>query len=281
MVEDRDLTFGRDSLRMSIVRSPAWMSFDSTAWVLSGTPRWEHVGWDTVTVRVWDKDSLFAVQTWILEILPSVHPPLPGRVAGPKDSVEIRLFTPPTPVTFTWLRGLDFDEQDTLRYAIHVSGPGIDTTTMWTKDTSISIQIMPFLQPGSIYLWTVHTGDENFTVAGDTGVFQTSPTVTGVQEDSDVPTNYALYQNYPNPFNPSTTIEYDLPAPGHVRLRVYSLLGQSVETLIDASLPAGRRTQVWDARSLPSGIYFIEMSAETFGSKATRFRQVRRMVLIR
>ncbi len=37
-----------------------------------------------------------------------------------------------------------------------------------------------------------------------------------------------LRPNYPNPFNPSTTIAYEVSAPGLVRLQVFDLRGRQV-----------------------------------------------------
>ncbi len=79
------------------------------------------------------------------------------------------------------------------------------------------------------------------------------------------PETFQLHQNYPNPFNPETTIEYELAQPGHVRLTIYNLLGQRVQTLVDSWQPAGPYRINWDgggergARSVSSGVYVYEL----------------------
>ena len=81
------------------------------------------------------------------------------------------------------------------------------------------------------------------------------------------PEAYALHENYPNPFNPETTIKYQLPDAGQVRLEVYNMLGQVVKTLVDNQFQnAGRYTLQWDATNnsgqpLSSGVYFYRVIA--------------------
>jgi len=94
-----------------------------------------------------------------------------------------------------------------------------------------------------------------------------------VNDDNDngpLPTRFSLKQNYPNPFNPSTTISYDLPIAGRVRLTVCNVLGQTVATLEDERRAAGRYSVTWDGTdthgcALASGVYFyrIETATET------------------
>ncbi|MCH7852474.1 MAG: T9SS type A sorting domain-containing protein [Candidatus Marinimicrobia bacterium] len=92
---------------------------------------------------------------------------------------------------------------------------------------------------------------------------------------SDVlPFEYALLQNYPNPFNPVTTIQYHLPRPGEVRLRLYNLRGQLVRTLIDDFRPAGVHTVALNSDRLASGIYFYRLEAGDF-------TRTRKMILLK
>lgn len=103
---------------------------------------------------------------------------------------------------------------------------------------------------------------------------QGTTTVLDVETTADVPTSFALHQNYPNPFNPATTISYDIPQQTHVVLRVYDALGRSVAELVNETLPVGRYSVQFDARSLSSGVYYYRL-------EASGFSQTRALVLIK
>ena len=61
------------------------------------------------------------------------------------------------------------------------------------------------------------------------------------------PANYSLSQNYPNPFNPSTVINYQLPKPGKVILKVYDIIGKEVATLVNEYKDAGSYSVTFSA----------------------------------
>lgn len=85
-----------------------------------------------------------------------------------------------------------------------------------------------------------------------------------LSENSEIPTQYAVYQNYPNPFNPSTNIKFDLPASTHVRLTIYDSIGKEVQLLVDDELNAGTHIIQWHAKNLASGIYLYKIEAGNF-----------------
>jgi len=84
-----------------------------------------------------------------------------------------------------------------------------------------------------------------------------------------VPENFILRQNYPNPFNAITEIRYQIPAAGHVTLKVFNTLGQEVCRLVDGPQEAGEYTVRWDGRDASgretaSGLYFSRIRAGDF-----------------
>ncbi len=108
--------------------------------------------------------------------------------------------------------------------------------------------------------------------------FIVTATTTGIEDEqgtfAGIPADFELRQNFPNPFNPTTRIEFGLPRATHVRLTVYNALGQQVALLVDAPKAAGVHTVEFDARNLPSGLYFYKLEAGNVS-------RVRKMLLMK
>ncbi|MDP8285336.1 MAG: T9SS type A sorting domain-containing protein, partial [Candidatus Electryonea clarkiae] len=88
-------------------------------------------------------------------------------------------------------------------------------------------------------------------------------------ENQQIPTEFNLGVAYPNPFNPTTTVPFTLPADSKVKISIFNILGQNVETLINKRMDAGYHHVTWDGTSqhnipVSSGIYFINMEAGSF-----------------
>ncbi|MCX7759455.1 MAG: T9SS type A sorting domain-containing protein, partial [bacterium] len=86
------------------------------------------------------------------------------------------------------------------------------------------------------------------------------------EQVKELPKDYSLSQNRPNPFNPVTTINYALPEPGFVTLKIYDVLGREVATLVSEYKEAGYYEVSWDATNVPSGIYIYRLQAGNFTS---------------
>ena len=83
-------------------------------------------------------------------------------------------------------------------------------------------------------------------------------------KEYDLPTSYALHQNYPNPFNPETTIAFEAPQAGAVKIRVFDLLGKEVATIFDGKLEAGFHAFNFSGSKLSSGIYFYRVESPNY-----------------
>ncbi len=78
------------------------------------------------------------------------------------------------------------------------------------------------------------------------------------------PKEFVLYQNYPNPFNPSTTIVFDLPEKSFVTLKLYSITGEEVRTIVNEEMGMGRYHFLIDGNNLSSGVYLLKMMSNNF-----------------
>ncbi len=109
----------------------------------------------------------------------------------------------------------------------------------------------------------------------------------GILNDVDdnsngLPSVFKLEQNYPNPFNPSTNITYVIARSGTTRqsvalpvqLKVYDALGREVATLVNTKQAPGKYSVQFNARNLPSGVYFYKL-------QAGKFVQTKKMILMK
>ena len=90
--------------------------------------------------------------------------------------------------------------------------------------------------------------------------------VTSVRPKNEIinPGNFQLSQNFPNPFNQSTAIVFYLPHTEYVTIKIYSITGQEIETLMNRIVPAGQHELHWTAKNLTSGVYLYKMQAGKF-----------------
>jgi len=107
-----------------------------------------------------------------------------------------------------------------------------------------------------------------------------APRFVGIGDDvansPGIPKSFNLSQNYPNPFNPSTTIRYSISedtGDESVRaiLKVYSMRGQEVKTLVDEERSPGEYMIHWngednDGVRMASGTYLYHLQAGTYSS---------------
>jgi uncharacterized lipoprotein YddW (UPF0748 family) len=164
---------------------------------------------------------------------------------------------------FTW-----FSSENASSYRIQVSTTVqfhdntfvIDTTT---NDTVL--QASAPLTPNKIYYWRANAQNTYGTSSWSAGFgFKTTPTL--IVETDKFPKEYSLEQNYPNPFNPATKIRFSLPHSSFVTLKIYNLLGQEVETLINNYKNEGDYEISFDASDLAAGIYVYRLVTEKFSS---------------
>ena len=119
----------------------------------------------------------------------------------------------------------------------------------------------------TIAILTIAVSDPNLVLGTLNGMWRCplSQLITAVESGTgENQTEFALEQNFPQPFNPGTTIQFSIPHESHVTLKIYNLLGQEVQTLVNGTRRAGTYDVQFDAGKLSSGVYFYTLQAGAF-----------------
>jgi len=137
---------------------------------------------------------------------------------------------------------------------------------------TIGLALLPYDLAGNHRVWDGRI---------DMGCFEYGSESYVSVDDPELPVldKLMLKQNYPNPFNPTTTIAYSLPEASNVQLDIYNIKGQLVKSLVNAEMPAGMHSVVWDGRDMnnqavASGVYFYRVSSP-------KNTQTKRMLLMK
>ncbi|MBL51360.1 MAG: hypothetical protein CMG57_05325 [Candidatus Marinimicrobia bacterium] len=101
---------------------------------------------------------------------------------------------------------------------------------------------------------------------GDVNIRAKISTNAFVQIDpvASIPERIGLFPNYPNPFNSQTTLSFTISKESHVKLEVYGVNGNYINTLINKKISSGRHEYLWNGFDYSSGIYFVKFANETF-----------------
>lgn len=84
-------------------------------------------------------------------------------------------------------------------------------------------------------------------------------TIYIIKSKSITESDIVLEQNYPNPFNPVTSIQYSVSSTQFVLLKIYDVLGNEIETLVNEEKTAGSYKVDWNASDLSSGVYLYRV----------------------
>ena len=183
------------------------------------------------------------------------------------------------PATFTWYSEKSNYSPGRLDYLVYTG------SVMKLKNSFVLFT--PGMEADSLTKYDLEK--EDATIASDhlpiVGDFKLD--VSTKAENNNVhPATFELFQNYPNPFGeavPSggviTTIKYSIPTVGtahelSVRLVVYDILGRKIATLVNERQAAGVHSVQFNAKELPSGVYFYKLQ---YG----QYFKIRKMVLLK
>jgi hypothetical protein len=86
------------------------------------------------------------------------------------------------------------------------------------------------------------------------------------EQNKEVP--LTMLQNFPNPFKNKTTISYNLKERGFISLKIFTITGIEVATLVNEPQEPGLQQVVFNAAGLESGVYYYRI--QTGESSATQ-----------
>jgi len=178
-----------------------------------------------------------------------------------------------TITTFLWHSTYSLNLYDQIEYELLIASDeqfnNLVLRASEIIDTTYSIQ----LQNGK-YFWKVksYTSSSTYTFSNVMSFVVNIP--TDVNSEKDTPFEFYLDQNFPNPLNPSTTIKYSIPKSSQVSLKIFNMLGEELETLVNEEKTVGTYEVNWNAANLPSGVYFYRLQAGDFV-------QTRKMILLK
>jgi photosystem II stability/assembly factor-like uncharacterized protein len=101
--------------------------------------------------------------------------------------------------------------------------------------------------------------ETGYAVDYDGKIWKYSKEISGIKEkESKIPNNI-LYPNYPNPANPTTAIKFYVSKESNVKLIIYDILGNEIETLVDEKKNPGFYSIIFNGSKYSSGIYFYRI----------------------
>jgi hypothetical protein len=209
-------------------------------------------------------DSLFCQ---ILEIFPQNIPNSDGQHIF--AAYEVGMYNPDGSNNM-WMGGMNgghMNFNSNVDFMLHyndiqLQGEGID-------ENSIEVKYWDDLNDHWVTVSDIVVDPENNTVSYSDNEISNFVILTGPQVATSITgerlltvKGFNLKQNYPNPFNPATTIAFSLSKSAFVTLSIYNVLGQKIMVLLDNNLTSGSYKVEFDARHLPSGTYFYELSVD-------------------
>ena len=189
---------------------------------------------------------------------------------NPSGYLGVRLLTEMPNTAYLYSPNFEGDPvSDGERYLYMISGIMPDPTT--PSDYRMLLTSQTFnLAPGDSHTvafgLVMGDGLSELQANSDTMKALFNQYVVGVNDKkiNPLPDKFSISQNYPNPFNPAARIKYSVPQTSMVQLKVFDVLGNEIETLVNEEKPAGVYELTWNAAGLPSGVYFYQIKAGSY-----------------
>jgi hypothetical protein len=207
-----------------------------------------------------------------------------GPVINPIGFVPVGISIPSIPGVFLRPLGSSFCESDQAISAVE-NGGGRQFRQLHPA-TRIDAYVYKFpLSPDTsraywtyLYTDTLGTQFQIFVVDGTTCQL----VVIGIKPIStEVPEGFELYQNYPNPFNPVTKIKFAVPKTEFVDIKVYDILGNTLEQPVNGLVQAGVYETEFDGNKYASGLYFYRIIISDPSGGSVQYSETKKMLLMK
>lgn len=108
-------------------------------------------------------------------------------------------------------------------------------------------------------------GSGTSTTSGSSSSFKLDDEESEMTIESNVNNDFVMY---PNPTNGTFYVNYNLQNSTHVSIKMYDMLGQIVETVVDNNLEAGDYTTEYNTANLANGSYIVILTSVDSEGKA-------------
>jgi len=216
----------------------------STTYTVTGLENYKDYYWHVSAIN--DSGETQYSDRWTfktIDILPGAPTLLsPGNISADND----------INITFSWL---DAASQSKVTYKFQLATSNSFTlATLVSQDSSFNLNTSVLnLLYDTPYYWRVRGTNEAGTGPwSDVWNFRTK-IHEGVQDM--IAAKYGITA-YPNPFTESTIIQFNVPEPSRVVVKLVNTLGAEISTLNNNYMPAGKQNINLDAHNLTSGLYW-------------------------
>jgi len=207
-------------------------------------------------------------------------PPQPFNLLSPEDGYRVA-YDPDSlgTVDFVWEEARQAEsDTDAVTYWM-VFSEGTTQYTLGTSQSTLSrIAIQALVDSMGLsrereisFGWDVWAMDSETHVFSSNGPWTfTIPALEVSGSEPRIPDHYYLSANYPNPFNARTRLKFGLPVGGDITLEVWDITGRKWASLTSGYHAAGYYEAVWNAGTMPAGVYLVRMETSAGFNAVTK-----------
>ena len=154
-------------------------------------------------------------------------------------------------------------------------GAGFSSKLVYTFDSARTWREIFTPDTNAVYDLVFADSYHGYAVGYNGLILKYNTATIGIGNISEnIPSEFVLHQNYPNPFNIKSKIKYQTSKKSSVKIQVFDVLGQLLETLENTERNPGEFELEFDGEEFPSGIYYYRLQAGDFS-------ETKKMVLLK